>query len=183
MILHSPLYSRAKIRGEALEDHVLCSEKGVDAIVDIVYKMNPLSVGIAAYSDYVKLLYTRRSPSETYATYEDRFSAALKNLNSIGESVSIPATLAASSLIHNSNIDLSQQLGVMSAAMSSVGLAELTRKSEKDAFPSTIKYETVAAVVCQYDNNASETTMQTNTLSSMADRPSDPRKSNRSRKM
>lgn len=182
MILHSQLYGRAKIRGDALEDSLLCSEGGIDAIVDAVYKMDPLSVCNGAYSDYVKLLSIRRSSTETYANYEGRFSDALTKLNSSSAFVSIHVRLAAWSLIHNANIDPSQHLGVMSAAVSSVGSSKLTRSSGKDAFLSAIRYETFAAVVRQCDNNASATTAPTKIVSSMSTRAFDPRKSDRSRK-
>lgn len=44
MIIHSQLFGRAKIRGDALDDDVLSFENGVVVIVDAVYKMEPLSV-------------------------------------------------------------------------------------------------------------------------------------------
>ena len=134
MILHSQLYGRAKIKGDALSDGVLCSDSGADSIVDVIYKMDALSVCNAAYSDYEKLLSICRSPNETYANFEDRFSAAVKKLNTNGPAVSIPETLAAWSLIHNANIDPSQHLGVMSAAVSSADSSSLTRSSGKNAF-------------------------------------------------
>ena len=139
MILQSQLCGRAKIRGDAIDDTVLCSEGGVTAIVDVIYKIDALSVGNSAYSDYVKLLSIRRSPNETYANYEDRFSAALTKLNSNGGAVSIPGTLAAWSLIHNSNIDPSQHLRVMTAAVSSAGSSAFTRSFGKNAFLKAIK--------------------------------------------
>lgn len=114
MILKSQLYGGSEIRGYALDDAGLCSEDVVGAIVDAVYKMGFLSTGDAASSDYVKLLSIRRSPNETYDNHEDRFSAALTKLNANGDAVSIPsATLAAWSLIYNSNIDPSQPFGIM----------------------------------------------------------------------
>ena len=156
MILQSQLYVRAKIRGDDFHDTVLCSEDGVTAVVDAIYKTDALSAGNSAYSDYVKLISIRRSPNETYANYEDRFSAALNKLNSNGGgAVSIPGTLAAWSLIHNSNIDPSQHFGVMTAAVSSADSSALTRSSGKNAFLEAIKYETVATVVRQCDNHLS----------------------------
>ena len=70
--------------------------------------MDALSVCNTPYSDYAKLLSICRAPSETYANFEDRFSAAVTKLNSNGTAVSITETLAAWSLIQNANVDPSQ---------------------------------------------------------------------------
>lgn len=95
MIPNSQLYGHAKIRGDTLEDHVFCSKNKVEAIMYTVYKMDPLSIGNAAYSDCVKLFTIERCLSNSYPNYEERLSADLNKLNSIGESLPIPATLAA----------------------------------------------------------------------------------------
>lgn len=52
--------------------------------------------------------------------------------------------------------------------MSSIGPAKLTSSSGKDAFLSTIKYETVAAVIRQCNNNAASSTVQHKSVSPMA---------------
>ena len=166
LILQSQLYGRAKVKGDALSDDLLKCAKGVDAVIDAVYKMDALSVCNAAYSDYVKLLSVRRSVNESYANYEDRFSSAVTKLNTNGSAVAIPDILAAWSLIHNANIDPSQHLGVMSAAANSSQDGDLTRKSGKNAFLESIKYESVAAVVRQCDHNMSSTSNRS--ISSMS---------------
>lgn len=93
--LHFQLYGRAKICGSAIDDAVLCLENGVYVMVDAANKMDPPSVGNTAYSNYVRLVSIRRFSTETYANYENIFGAAFTKLNSNGESVSIPDTLAA----------------------------------------------------------------------------------------
>lgn len=98
-MLHSQLYGRAKLRGNAIDIAVLFSKGAVYAIVDAAYRMDLLSFGNAAHSDCVELIRIRRLPSETYANYEDRFRAAVTKLNSNGDSVSSLDTLAARSLI------------------------------------------------------------------------------------
>lgn len=119
MILQWQLYGRAKIRGSALANDFPLSEDGVGAVADSVYKMDSLSAGSAAYSDYVKLSGTGRGPNETLSNCEDRFTAALTMLNFNLDAVSVPATLVAWSFIYSANIDLSHYLGAMSSAVSS----------------------------------------------------------------
>lgn len=130
---------RAIICGDAIDDAVLCFKKGVDAIVDAVFKTGLFFIGDAAYSDYVNVIHTRRSPNKTYANYEYRFSAAFTKLNINGEFVSVSVTLAAWSLIYNSNIDPCQNLGGMSPAVSSIDQSNLKQTSGRDAFLSEIK--------------------------------------------
>lgn len=120
MVLHWKLYSRAKINPDALNEFVLFPDKTVDGIIEAVYKMDLPSVEHASYSDYLKLPNICRYLSRTYADHEDRFCAALSELNSNGESVPISFTSTARSLIHDTNIDAFQHFGVMSTAMSSI---------------------------------------------------------------
>lgn len=56
----------------------------------------------------------------------------------------------------------------MAAAVSSVDSSNLTRISGKDAFLSAVKYEPVASVVYQSDNNNTISTVHPKTFSAMA---------------
>lgn len=81
MILHLQSYGRATIWKDALDDSVLCSNKGVDAKMESVYKMSPLCTGNAMHAGYVVLLNICWSSSKTNANYKVRFGAALTKLN------------------------------------------------------------------------------------------------------
>lgn len=111
-----------------------------------------LSIGNAAYTDYIELLSIRRKSDKTFADYEDRCSAALAILNPHGDSVFIPETLAAWSLKHNVNVDPPQQLEVIYAAVSSAVSFKPLRSPGKNNFLSAIRYEPVTAVVRQCGN-------------------------------
>lgn len=115
------------MRADALDDDVLTSENVVDASGDSVYKTESFPVCSAAYFGYVQLLRIHRSSFALYDINKDRFSAALTKLIFNGSSVSIPPTLATWSLIHNAHIDPSQNLGVISAIVSSAASSKLTK--------------------------------------------------------
>lgn len=168
MVLHLYLYGRAKILGDAIDEALLCSKDGVDAEVDAIYKMGPLSVASAAYSNYARLISIRKSPNAAYTNHENMFNAALTKLNSNGVFISVPDTLVVRSLIYNSNIDPSQHLDVMSAAVSSVRSFILTQSFGTDTFLSVIKYDTLAAVVCQCNDKNLNSYAYTKAVPSMA---------------
>lgn len=51
MIPNSHLFGRARIRGDTLDDDVLCSEYDFEVTIDTVYKMDPLWVRNAPHSN------------------------------------------------------------------------------------------------------------------------------------
>lgn len=180
MIIQSRLYGVATIRSDALDDFVPCFLNGVGATADAVYKMDLLSIASAVHPDLVKLLGTRKDPDETYANHENPFSAALTKLNANGDELSVPAMRAAWSFIRNAVTDLSQHLGVTSAAASSAGSSNLTRSSGKTEFLKVIKFESVAAAVQQCEIQTSSPSSQP--LPSVSAKTVKPRHHNRSRK-
>lgn len=116
-----------------------------------------LSLVITAYFDYVLLLRIRHFSFKLYDSYGDRFCSPRNKLITNGFSVSIIFTLAAWSLIHRANIDPFQYLGVIFAAVSSVGFSKLTPSSGKEVFLSAMWHFTIEAVVFQCCKTASVT--------------------------
>lgn len=100
-------------------------------------------------------------------------------MNSDGESASIPDTLAAWPLIHTANNDPSRHLGATAAAVCSVDFSNLTRSFGTDGFLRAIKYETVAAVVLQCNNNTATSIAHPKTVSAMASCAYDSKKNKR----
>lgn len=68
----------------------------------------------------------------------------------------------------------------MSPAFSSAGSSNLTHSSGKEAFLKAIKYDSIAAILRQYDNQMSSTSSKP--LSSMSGKMSEPQRHTRSRK-
>lgn len=167
LILPSQLYRRAKICGDAIDKAVVCSKDGFSSIVEAVHKIDHFSTGNASYSDYVRLFSIRRPLSETYANYEDTFSATLTKWNSNRESASVPQKFAAWSLTTNANIGPSHRLGVISAAESCVGSFDLRKSFGKVALFCAFKYKTVARMVCQCDNSNPDSNTRIETVPSM----------------
>lgn len=95
MILKLQLFGKAKIRGDALNDDDFFSKNIVQAIVNVIYTMNFLVIGSAAYSDHVEHFSIRKNYCKTYGNYKNRFVAAPNKHNAHGDSVSICKTLAA----------------------------------------------------------------------------------------
>lgn len=79
MIPHSQLYGRTQIQSSPLEGHVVS-----------VHEIEQLLGENTVYSDFVNSLNMRRSSSETYAIYEEKFNNVLKKFEYIDILVSHP---------------------------------------------------------------------------------------------
>lgn len=76
---YSDLFYHAEKKAE-LQDDLLRSENDFGAIVNTLYKIDPISACSYARFDNVQLLRICRSSSNSYASYEDDFSAALSRI-------------------------------------------------------------------------------------------------------
>lgn len=71
MILQSQLFGRKKICGDAPDDAVFCTEDSFQVNKNAIHKIDLLSIGNDAYTNYIELLTIQLNSFETYANFEE----------------------------------------------------------------------------------------------------------------
>lgn len=69
IMLQSQLFGRARDIVKLIDEKVIQSEEGVDAIVNALHKRDPLAVVSEVYHDFNSLLNTRRGTTETFKNF------------------------------------------------------------------------------------------------------------------
>ncbi len=116
IMLQSQLYGRALDLSKKIPDSIIQSEQGTDAIVNDVYKRDPLAVVSNVYQDFIDLLNCKRGQSEYFKYFESRFEAQAANFNSHHQSLKLPGVLLAFSLLANANVEANQRISVLASS-------------------------------------------------------------------
>ena len=128
----------------------LSSNEGVSLIVSKIYQRDAISVVSEVYRDFNDLVQTRRGQTESYKNFESRFSAQLSKFDSNGSSIRFPEALTALMLLSNSGVDDSQRISIISS-VSTATSSDIAPDASNDAFITSIKYTSVAAIIRQSD--------------------------------
>lgn len=115
-VLMSNLLGRAKDVCRASRDKLLTSQDGAQLDFDAIYKRDPLSLVAHIFEEFRKLLFKRRSDSESFRNFELSFNAQLSKFNSFCEAVWLINAMAALQLLTNANADSSQRLSILAVA-------------------------------------------------------------------
>lgn len=115
MALHARLYDRAVDLLCSVTNDILPSESGVDSIVNVLHKIDGLSVLNDLFEDFSLLVNTKRGGTESFKNFEMRFSAQVSRYNAQGQSIILPEFITVLSLLVNSDVSDSQSIPIRSA--------------------------------------------------------------------
>lgn len=96
------------------------------------------------------LMSTRTNPSESFRDFELKFNSQLSRFNSLATNASLTDSISALMLLANAMVDSSQRVSILAAASPTANLADLNDST--DGMLSMVKYECIATVLRQYDN-------------------------------
>lgn len=153
IMLQSQLFGRARDLVKKIPDDVIQSDEGVAAIVGAIYKRDALAVLSEVYHDFNGLLSTKRGATETFKNFELRFEAEASKFNAHSEVTKLPESLLAFILLANSNVDNGQRVSVLAAASPKELPSDTSTTSD---YLESVSYDSIASVVRQCDQKASD---------------------------
>lgn len=148
-MLQSALYGRAKDLCMTIEDSVIQSDGGADAIVKVLHKRDSLSAVGSVYHDFLGLLSCKRGHSKDFRNFESRFAAQISKFNAHASSCVLPEAMTALMFLANSAIDNNQLISVLAAAAPNE--SNLGDTPTTDDYLKAVKYESVSSVLRQCD--------------------------------
>ncbi len=116
IMLQSQLYGRARDLCRMIPTDVIQSPEGANAIVNAVFKRDPLAIVSEVYQDFFDLLNTKRGQTETFKNFESGFEAQCSKFNSHSDASKLPDALLAFMLMANANLDGSTRISVLAAS-------------------------------------------------------------------
>lgn len=147
--LLSHLYGRARDLCKPISDEVINTENGVEVIVAVIHKRDPLSVVSSVYSELIKLMTVKRLSNKTFKDFELRFDAQLSRFNSLATNTALSNPLSALILLANANVDAGQRVSIIAAASPPANLVDSNASIDKIIL--LVIYESVAPVLRQRD--------------------------------
>lgn len=147
MMFQSQLYGRAIDLFVVLDQSIIESSTGTQAIVYALFLRDPLSVLADVHRYLNELLDCFRNTNEHVRYFESRFSATLSRLNSYGTSSKLSESLSSLMLLTIAAVDGSQRIAVLAAA--SPYSSKFTNKSTTHDFIDSVSYVTIASVIQQ----------------------------------
>lgn len=112
-VLLSHLYVRAQDLSMGLTKDLIKSSNDVQAIFDVLYQRDPLSVVAELQKDLIDLLFTTTNTNESFINFEARFAAQLKKFNAHGSAVK--DTISGLVLLSDTSLEGSQGISLLSA--------------------------------------------------------------------
>lgn len=143
--LHAQLYERALGLFQAIPNDKINSAQSPDAIVDALYKRDPLLVVTSLFNNFYSLLATKRGVNKTYKYFDFRFSTSVSRYSSHPKSATLPDSNIALMLLYNSVVSDSQRVPILSAAASKA--SNSADSNIFDGFIKLVTYESVACVI------------------------------------
>ena len=157
IMLQSQLYGRARDLCKAIPDEMIRSDDGADAIVEALYRRDPLAVVSDVFQDFLSLINTKRHPNESFKNFESRFQAQVSRLNAHGSEARLSDALVAFALLANADVDNNQRVSVL--ANGAPRDSALTATSTTNEYLKAVSYDAIASVLRQCDrmkNSAEE---------------------------
>lgn len=128
---------------------VLDADDGTSLVVDAVHKKDALSVVSDVYSQLHRLFRMVRKHGEDFREFEARFNAQLHRFYALGHLTALSEAVSALCLLNNSDFENSQRILILDVDAPSDG--NLSPQSSTDQFIASVRYESVASVLCMCD--------------------------------
>lgn len=123
-------------------------------IAKTIHKRDPLSFVSGTYQKFNLILQTKRTENKSFQSFESKFKAAVCSFNSAVANEPLPQSLVAFILIGNANSNDGQRVSILSApAPKSEDCSDEESGQDEDntSLFSKIKYESIAAIITQFD--------------------------------
>lgn len=104
MCIRAQLYGRAVDCCKEIPKEVSKSADGCAAILNALYKCDPLSVVSEVYKDFTELLDTRRNTNESYRGFESRLAARVSKFSANGELIRLHESMTSVMFISNAGV-------------------------------------------------------------------------------
>lgn len=149
IMLQSQLYGRARDLCKAIPDSTIRSDQGAEAIVQALYKRDPLAVVSDVFQDFLTLMNTKRNHTESFKNFESRFQAQVSRLNAHGSEAKLSESLVAFALLANADVDNNQRVSVLANAAPRG--STLSSHATTNDYLEAVSYEAIASVLRQCD--------------------------------
>lgn len=104
-----------------------------------------------ALSEHHILLKTKRGEKESHKEFEQRFSAQMAKLNSMGPALKLSSEMGSLIILGNAKVDSDQRISILVAA--SPKDENISPRSSLEDFMKAVDYETIAAVLRQCETS------------------------------
>lgn len=153
LTFHAQLCGRAAALYRSIPHDIIALLKGVDAIIDTLYRCNPLFILFSLYSDLSSLLATKRGTSKSFQNFEFRFCDSISKYSSHPISITLPDSILALMLLYDADVADSQRVPVSftAAAAASQGPEFKTKQDLIEL----VTNESMASMIRQRDQGSS----------------------------
>lgn len=92
-MLQCELFGRALDLSKKIPETSIKSGAGASAVIDAIYKRDPLAVVGNVFQVFLEVLHTKRGSTETYKNFESRFEVQVSKFNSLSKTSHLPDSL------------------------------------------------------------------------------------------
>lgn len=110
IFLTSQLFGLARYLCTGIDNHVIASDSGAQAIVNALHQRYELTVISEIFRDLKEILSTRRGSNESLRGVESRFAAQMSKFNSLDTRTKLPESLTALMLLANASVENTQRV-------------------------------------------------------------------------
>lgn len=134
------------------------SEEGPKHNVAAIHQRDAISVLSNVLKDFNSLISAKRSDSEAFKIFENRFAALVSKFNSHGSKLSLPEPILTFLLLHSANLCDNQRISILASVSSNLKLDLTDVKTSKTygEVVSSIKFESVASILRQCEKDRAQ---------------------------